>query len=67
MLKRTETSIKQIFEKQPKKIFLLSALGEKCGRVKMENSVRALTPALAQNLTELQVQYLSHDQVNRAS
>jgi len=46
LIKRTENTIKLLQEKQPKRIFLLSSLGEKCGRVKNENSVRALIPQL---------------------
>jgi hypothetical protein len=42
-------------------------MGEKCGRVKMENSVRAVTGALAQSLNEISVQYMSHEQVNKAA
>ena len=52
LLKRTEAAIKVLQEKQPKRIFLLSSLGEKCGRVKNENSVRGLIPHLQNYLAE---------------
>jgi hypothetical protein len=63
LIKRTEQSIKVLQEKQPKRIFLLSSLGEKCGRVKNENSVRALLPQLQSQIQDIPIQYMSHEQV----
>lgn len=60
LLKRTEASVKALQEKQPKRIILLSSLGEKCGRVKMENSVRAYMGQLQSSLPEIQLAYMSH-------
>jgi len=42
---------------------LLSSLGEKCGRVKNENSVRALLPQLQSQIQDIPIQYMSHEQV----
>lgn len=69
MLKRTESIIKLLQEKQPKRIFLLTALGDKCGRVKNENSVRALIPTLTNLLAEAQipVQYMPFTQVQQVA
>lgn len=63
LIKRTLNSVKVLQEKQPKRIIMLSALGEKSGRVKNENSVRALIPQLQSDLQDIPVQYMSHQQV----
>lgn len=69
LIKRTEAAIKALQEKQPKRIFLLTSLGEKCGRVKNENSVRALIPQLQNHLAEAQIpiQYMPFSQVQHVA
>jgi len=60
LLKRTEASVKLLQEKQPKRIVLLSSLAEKCGRVKLENSVRSIMPQLQSSLPDMPLVYMSH-------
>jgi 3-phosphoglycerate kinase len=46
---------------------LLTSLGDKCGRIKMENSVRCLIPALQSALPDLPIVYLDPAAVNKAA
>jgi len=57
LLKRAEASIKLLQERQAKRIFLLSTIGEKCGRVKLENSVRILIPQLQSSMPDIPISY----------
>ena len=45
---------------------MLASLGEKCGRIKPENSIRAILPHMQSLLPDYQVQYLSQDSVNNS-
>ena len=53
LLQRATATVKLLQEKQAKRVTVLSSLGEKCGRVKLENSVRAILPSLQQKLPDV--------------
>lgn len=65
LLRRAESSIKLLQERQAKRIIMLSSLGDKCGRVKNENSVRALIPHLQS--TDIPVHYLDAKMIDNAA
>jgi 3-phosphoglycerate kinase len=47
-----------------KRVLVQTSVGKKVGRVQMENSVRALIPALQSAVTDLPINYLPLDVVN---
>ena len=61
LIKRTAYSIKYIQEHLAKRIIVLSSLGDKCGRVQLENSMRILVNPLQHQLQDIAVQYMGHD------
>ena len=67
LLQRASATIKLLQEKQAKRVTVLSSLGEKCGRVKLENSVRAILPSLQQKLPDIQLAYLDAESINNSA
>lgn len=67
LLKRSEHTIKLLQERQAKRIVMLTALGDKCGRVKNENSVRVLIPHLQSTLQDIPVKYLDSQTLNNSA
>jgi len=61
LIKRTSTIIKHLHEHLAKRVIVLGSIGERSGRIALENSMRILVNPLQHQVNDVQVQYLGHD------
>lgn len=61
LIKRTSTVIKYLQEHLAKRVIVLGSIGEKSGRVNLENSMHILVNPIQHQVSDSLVTYLGHD------
>ena len=61
LIKRTAYVLKYLQEHLAKRVIVLGSIGDKSGRMALENSMRILVNPLQHQVTDAQVQYLGHE------